>query len=526
MKRVILAALALSACGPREVDYALSVVTSSCDMTSNPFEGVQFVRVRVTGDGLTTPVDAVSPASSRSLKLPEIPAGDNRVIEVTAFDADPASGGKIVSIGKSRPFSVPKVVPKTPTGPIAVSVVLRRVGVFTPVVTAANPTACNQMKVARAGHTATLLNDGRVFIAGGFNFMAGTTQKVALADAEIYDPETGVFAPALDISFKNQSGTVFKQERAYHTATLIPRSGQVVLWGGEVYQGTNSIPSPRASFLFYDPEINEYGALQQRTPPAIPRSHHQAAIDVNGKVLIAGGVRMSTGTPINEVEWLDPAADTYLIVDGANLPRLGASMSAVKNGEFIAIAGGTDGTTLQTEVSFFTFTNGTFARKTLSNPPQLHSPGRRAAGVATIHNGADMILLGGYADPTLIAPISTSEIVNSASATVANGPDIGKDGEVCAVTMANGSVFAVGGRTSTMTGTASQSESASQVVTANASGGVTTAPGPQLTSGRYGHTCTALLDGSVLITGGINETSTGTQTILQDAWIYMPVPPQ
>ncbi len=460
----------------------------------------------------------------RSLNLPEIPAGANRIIEVAAFDADPANGGKIVSVGRSRPFTVPAVVPKTLTGPIAVSVVLRKVGVFTPVVTAANPSACNTLKTARAGHTATLLNDGRVFIAGGFNFMAGTTQKVALADTEIFDPEQGTFTPAKDISFTAASGTVYKQERAYHTATLIPRSGQVVLWGGEVYQGANNIPSPRASFLFYDPQVDQYGALPPRTPAAIPRSRHQAAIDVNGKLLIAGGIRMSAGTPINEVEWLDPLMASYKIVDGANLPRIDASMAAVKSGEFIAIAGGTDGTTLQTEVSFFTFTNGTFARKTLSNPPHLTDPGRRAAGVATIHGGADMILLGGYSDPSLISPISTSEVVNSASGTVANGPDIGKDGEVCAVTMTNGTVLVVGGRTSSMTGTQSQSESASQLVTANTSGGVTSAPGPQLSTGRYGHTCTALLDGSVLVTGGINETATGTQTILQDAWIYMPAP--
>jgi hypothetical protein len=40
---------------------------------------------------------------------------------------------------------------------------------------------------------------------------------------------------------------------------------------------------------------------------------------------------------------------------------------------------------------------------------------------------------------------------------------------------------------------------------------------------RWAHTCTTLADGSVLVTGGINESSVG-QEVLQDAWIYTPAP--
>ncbi len=65
------------------------------------------------------------------------------------------------------------------------------------------PTA--SMETARAAHTSTLLNDGKVLICGGFS---GST----LASAEIYNPNSKIFKSVGNMTVS----------RAGHSATLLP----------------------------------------------------------------------------------------------------------------------------------------------------------------------------------------------------------------------------------------------------------------------------------------------------------------
>ena len=67
------------------------------------------------------------------------------------------------------------------------------------------------MTVTRAGKTATLLRDGRVLFTGGYN-CAPAGQDGLWATAELYDPATGTFSP---------TGSMKAPPLEFHTATLL-----------------------------------------------------------------------------------------------------------------------------------------------------------------------------------------------------------------------------------------------------------------------------------------------------------------
>ncbi len=84
--------------------------------------------------------------------------------------------------------------------------------------------AVQPMNEARASHTATVLVDGRVLVVGG------RSASAALASSEIYNPETNAWSDADNLS----------QARYLHSATLLP-DGCVVVAGG--YSGSAALDS-------------------------------------------------------------------------------------------------------------------------------------------------------------------------------------------------------------------------------------------------------------------------------------------
>src|SRR5688500_5689306 len=67
-------------------------------------------------------------------------------------------------------------------------------------------TAIGGLNTRRAAHTATLLPDGKVLIAGGF-----TGDENSLASAEVFDPETKSFSSTANLGVS----------RSGHSATLL-----------------------------------------------------------------------------------------------------------------------------------------------------------------------------------------------------------------------------------------------------------------------------------------------------------------
>jgi hypothetical protein len=166
-------------------------------------------------------------------------------------------------------------------------------------------TPAGNLSVPREFHTASLLTNGKVLIAGGFSFGSGLFST--WASAEIYDPANGSFTATGDMN----------STRHMHTATLLP-NGKVLVAGGCFKNGGPG----QASAELYDPATATFRSTGSMTTP---RCLHTATLLNNGKVLIAGGSALqtaeiydpSTGTFNATGDMTEPGADTAtLLPDG------------------------------------------------------------------------------------------------------------------------------------------------------------------------------------------------------------------
>src|SRR5215472_13497923 len=125
-------------------------------------------------------------------------------------------------------------------------------------------TVTGSLNTARANHTATLLPNGQVLVAGGENG-AG----LFLASAELYNPSTGQWTVTGSMS----------TPRIGHQATLLP-NGQVLVSGG------NNTSGALASAELFNPSTGRWTTTGSMT---IPRAMHGATLLLNGQVLVAAG---------------------------------------------------------------------------------------------------------------------------------------------------------------------------------------------------------------------------------------------
>src|SRR5579862_2073296 len=139
-------------------------------------------------------------------------------------------------------------------------------------------TPTGNMTTGRYFHSATLLADGRVLVAGGaVDLIPGNPRTtIPLSSAEIYDPHTGVFTATGNMT----------TARAGHTATLLP-DGKVLISGGGGYNAaTLTFADPTfATSELYDPNTGTFSAAGSMTTP---RYSPTATLLKTGTVMIAG----------------------------------------------------------------------------------------------------------------------------------------------------------------------------------------------------------------------------------------------
>ncbi len=167
------------------------------------------------------------------------------------------------------------------------------------------------MNMARERHTATLLPDGRVLVAGGLS--SGTI----LASAEIYDPLTNSWAIVPPMN----------RTRYLHTATLL-LDGRVLVVGG--------LGSGTVGEEIYDPLTNHWTTV----PDSGGHAEHTATLLKDGRVLVAGGA--SNPFPA-KADVYDPLTNSWAIVPSMNVARRNPTATLLPDGR-VLVAGGLTGT--------------------------------------------------------------------------------------------------------------------------------------------------------------------------------------
>lgn len=214
--------------------------------------------------------------------------------------------------------------------------------------------------VPRAYHTATLLQNGRVLVAGGAN-ATGT-----LAHAELFDPTTRTFLPAGNM----------REARSGHSATLL-NDGKVLIAGG--YPGGFTAE-------LYDPATNGFSTVSNMNSGHI---HHTATLLADGRVLIAGSYY---SYPMTSAEIYVPSLRRFTnaasMSGGATFHR---ALLLTNNKVLIAGGVGWYGFDLPANGNIYDSTNNAFSDIGPLNFSRL------APGMAQLSDGRVLVAGGNYA---------------------------------------------------------------------------------------------------------------------------------
>jgi uncharacterized repeat protein (TIGR03803 family) len=272
------------------------------------------------------------------------------------------------------------------------------------------------MTDAQAGHIAILLTNGLVLVAGGRNDGGSI-----LSRAELYDPSAGTWA---DTGYLNKERSSF--------ATVLLSNGKVLVVGG--YSNSGDISSAE----IYDP----VSAVWTNAAPINYATDSQTATLLpNGQVLVAGGSNPVGGSLTNSILY-DSVKNTWTNTSPLNVARAGHVATLLPNGQVLVVGGANDNS-----AEVFNPNDGTW---TLVAPM---NDGRNNPS-ATLLPVGQVLVLGGYPgqttaelyDPTnntwtYTGPLNVGRIFHTATL-VADGQVVVAGGDAGTIGYYNGPALA------------------------------------------------------------------------------------
>jgi hypothetical protein len=144
-------------------------------------------------------------------------------------------------------------------------------------------TLTGSMHEARAYHTATLLDNGTVLVAGGYS-----------NTAEIYNPVTGTW---------RYTANPMNASRQLHSAVKL-NNGKVLIVGGQIPGSTGRAVSAE----IFDPASESFTLIH---PPNVQHTEAPALLLNDGRVIVVSGSLPYCGLLRNVSEIYDPVSDTW-----------------------------------------------------------------------------------------------------------------------------------------------------------------------------------------------------------------------
>ncbi len=400
---------------------AMAGNTITIPFTVTSTSGGQPTNNVVVGDGINA---TVVTAQSGTVSLALITAGLRTISLVYVGDANYAGSSTMVTY---------QVAPATPG--------------FT------NVAAAN---TARFSHTATLLPNGKVLVAGGI-----VSAQTSTNTAEIFDPATNTWSSAASMNTARNS----------HCATLMS-NGSVLVAGGVA--GTASLQSAEV----YDPVNNQWTVVGSMLTA---RGSFTATLLPNGKVLAAGGSGATLA--INSAELYDPVAQTWSAVASLGTARYYQTATLFPNGKVLVTGGsGLNGSSLLNAEIYDPAGNTWSVAGSMAAKRSLHT--------ATLLSNGQVLAAGGL-DPHAGTYLASAELYDPGTNTWKAAKSLGNGRAFHSATLLpNGKVIAAGG--TALNGTVAVAEIYDPAADMWSSAG-------SLTTSRNIHTATLVPSGKVLL---------------------------